>query len=92
MISVSNNSRGLPVAAMLFSIPLFFTYPIKHVLFPEGLPFVIMYTWGLVAVVAVPILLVAEFVVSFRIFMSAPASSHAPLCLGMVPPYLLHPC
>lgn len=69
----------LPPVAIFFSIPLLFTYPIRHVLFPEGLLFVFMYTWGLISVVAVPIPLLVELIVSFRLVMSVPAFSHRPL-------------
>lgn len=76
MILVGKNSRVLPILAMFFSIPLFFTYPIKHVLFPEGLLFVFMYSWGLLSAIAVPILLLVELIVSFRLVISVPALSH----------------
>jgi hypothetical protein len=44
------------------SLPLFASYPIKHVLFSQGYFFVVVYTWGLIAVLAVPVLLAAEVV------------------------------
>jgi len=60
--------RWLAVATIVMSIPLFASYPIKHTLFP-GYAFVAMFTWGLIAVLAVPILLGCEFliiVIAFR--------------------------
>jgi hypothetical protein len=45
---------------MFMSIPLFASYPIKHTLFPPGYAFVAMFTWGLIAVPIVPVLLGCE--------------------------------
>ena len=54
--------RWLAFATLFMSIPLFASYPIKHVLFAPGYGFVAMYTWGLVAVPTLPALLLAEIV------------------------------
>ena len=37
-----------------FGLPLYFTKLIRETRFPEGLTFVFVYTWGLIAVVALP--------------------------------------
>jgi hypothetical protein len=51
--------NGLTVA---MALPLFLTYWIKHTSLPSG-EFAIFYTWALVSVIAVPVLIVAEFAV-----------------------------
>ncbi len=49
-------TKLIAVVAVLASVPLFFTYPIKHALFPRGYLFVFMYSSGLLSVLVVPIL------------------------------------
>jgi len=44
------NSIALAIITIIMSIPLFLSYNIKHVLFPEGLPFVFLFSWGLLSV------------------------------------------
>ena len=56
-------ARVLPVVTTVMSIPLFFSYPIKYALVPEGLLFILLFTWGLLGAITVPILLVAECIV-----------------------------
>ncbi len=53
------------------SIPLFLSYNIKYGVFPDGMPYVLLFTWGLLSVIAVPILLFIESVVIFRIVKSS---------------------
>jgi len=52
------------------SIPLVLSYNIKYFVFPEGYPYVILYTWGLLSVFLVPILLLVECVLTFRMVAS----------------------
>jgi hypothetical protein len=52
--------RWLAMATIFMSIPLFASYPIKHTMFPAGYGFVAMYTWGLIAVLVLPVLLLGE--------------------------------
>lgn len=58
-----DNSMTIAIITMIMSIPLFLSYNIKHVVFPEGLTFVFFFSWGLVSVPTVPILLLIELVV-----------------------------
>src|SRR5438874_10667499 len=53
-------TKLIAVVAVLASVPLFFTYQIKHVLFPRGYLFVFMYSAALLSVLVVPILFVVE--------------------------------
>lgn len=51
---------------VIFGLPLYFTKLIHESQFPEGLSFILMYTWGLLAVVALPILLLVQFYLVIR--------------------------
>lgn len=62
--------RWLPIITIAMSIPLLLSYNIKHFAFPAGYPYVVLYTWGLLSVLIVPILLLVECVVTFRIVVS----------------------
>jgi hypothetical protein len=64
------HSKGLSVATITMSIPLLLSYNIKYGVFPEGMPYVFLYTWGLLSVIAVPILLFTECVVTLRLIKS----------------------
>jgi formate/nitrite transporter FocA (FNT family) len=55
--SLSNWVAGLTIS---LGLPLYFTTLIRDARFPQGLPFVVMYTWGLVAVVVLPIALLMQ--------------------------------
>jgi hypothetical protein len=59
--------KWLPIITIAMSIPLLLSYNIKHLVFPDGYAYVILYTWGLSSVLIVPILLIVECVVTFRI-------------------------
>lgn len=68
------NSIMLAIITIIMSIPLFLSYNIKHVVFPEGLPFVILFSWGLVSVFLVPILLLVEIGVLCSLLLSSELS------------------
>jgi hypothetical protein len=53
-------ARWVAGLTIFFGLPLFFTKLIREARVPEGMPFVIVFTWGLIAVVALPILLLAQ--------------------------------
>ncbi len=55
-------TRLITIVTALFSIPLFFTYQIKHTLFPQGYLFVFMFSAGLISVLIVPVLLLLEVI------------------------------
>lgn len=63
--------RWLPTITIAMSIPLLLSYNIKHLVFPAGYPYVVLYTWGLMSVLIVPILLLVECVVTFRIVVAS---------------------
>lgn len=72
----------LPVLVVAMSLPLFFSVQLKHPpTFLEGLPFVAVWTWGIVAAVVLPLLLVVEggtcaWLLSQRVGERSPLSWH----------------
>ncbi len=61
-------ARWVAGLTIFFGLPLYFTKLIRETRFPEGMPFVFVYTWGLIAVVALPILLLVQLYFLFRGF------------------------
>jgi hypothetical protein len=63
-------TKVIAVASVLASVPLFFTYQIKHGLLPQGYLFVFLFSGALIGVVVVPALFIVEtllIVVSTRL-------------------------
>lgn len=60
---------------IFFGLPLYFTKLIRETRFPEGFPFIVMHTWGLVAVVALPAFLLMELYVVIRASTGGPEES-----------------
>jgi hypothetical protein len=58
--------KWLAWLTMIFGLPLYFTKLIHESRFAEGVSFILMYTWALIAVVALPILLLAQFYLLVR--------------------------
>jgi hypothetical protein len=58
--------KWLAWLTMIFGLPLYFTKLIHESRFAEGASFVLIYTWGLLGVVALPILLLAQFYLLIR--------------------------
>jgi len=52
--------KWLAGLTIFFGSPLYFTKFIRETRIAEGFPFVFIYTWGLVAVVALPVFLLAQ--------------------------------
>lgn len=73
---------------IFFGLPLYFTKLIRETRFPEGMVFVFMYTWGLVAVVALPIFLVVQLYFLIRVLKAGDREalfvSAFALCFGVV--------
>jgi hypothetical protein len=68
----------LATTTIVMSVPLLLSYNIKYFVFPEGYAYVILYTWGLLSVFLVPILLLAEVVSTFRIVASRNIAQRRP--------------
>ncbi len=60
---------------IFFCLPLYFTKLIRETRFPEGFSFIVMYTWGLVAVVALPAFLLVDLYLLFRALKGGPEES-----------------
>jgi hypothetical protein len=52
--------KWLAGLTIFFGLPLYFTKFIRETRFAEGFPCVFIYTWALVAVVVLPVFLLAE--------------------------------
>jgi hypothetical protein len=64
-------TRWLAGLMIFFALPLYFTKLIRETRIPEGIPFVVVYTWGLISVVAVPVLLLVHLYFLLRYFKGA---------------------
>jgi len=69
-----DNSLPLVILTIVMSVPLLLSYNIRYVIFPEGLPFAILYAWGLVSVFVVPILFLTEVILVWRLARSSETS------------------
>ena len=72
-------SKWIPVATIVMSIPLLLSYNIKYVAFPEGMPYVFLFTWGLLSVFILPLLLFAEFILIVHVIKSPYSVNQKPL-------------
>jgi hypothetical protein len=55
-------TKVIALATILMSIPLLLSFNIKYQWFPRGLGYALLFFWGLVSVIAVPILLAVGIV------------------------------
>lgn len=69
MVTVTSGLlRWVSILTVFFGVPLYLTKLIHENRFPEGMPFVFMYTWGLISVVVLPILLLLQLYLLLRGF------------------------
>ena len=64
---------------VVMSIPFLLSFNIKYVWFPQGLPYVFLYSWGLLSVFVTPALVLLGFVTTIRIWLSSEGSSKSSL-------------
>jgi hypothetical protein len=64
-------SRYLAITTLLMSIPLLLSYNLKFGPFPQGIPYVLVWSWAVVSFFAVPVLLAFECVVAGWIALKA---------------------
>jgi len=91
-MSTPSLAKWFAVFTTVFSLPLYFTKFIREIRVPEGLSFVFVYTWGLIAVVTLPVLLLAQLYFLFRGLKRGPEGSDRSLvsissfalCIGLV--------
>ncbi len=77
---------------IFFALPLYFTKFIRETRFAEGFPFVFSYSWGLVAVLALPVFLLAQLYFLARALRRGSAASERRLlffnafafCFGLI--------
>ena len=77
---------------IFFGLPLYFTKFIRETQLAGGFPFVFIYTWGLVAVVALPVFLLAQLYFLARALRREPEASERRLlsfcsfafCFGLI--------
>jgi hypothetical protein len=71
--------KGLPLVTLVMSLPLFLSAQLKSLPeFLRGLPFVALWSWGVVAVVMVPVLIAIECAICVR-FLWHRAGDRSPL-------------
>jgi hypothetical protein len=63
--------KVLAVLTAVMSIPLLLSYDIKYGRFPAGLPYALLFFWGLLSVVVVPMLLLVGLTMAFLIVKSS---------------------
>jgi hypothetical protein len=72
--------RLLVVVTVAMSFPLFFTFQLKHPPdFLEGLPFIILWSWGILAAVSLPILVVIDVVICSWLLWQRPRGAQSAL-------------
>jgi hypothetical protein len=77
---------------IFFGLPLYFTKFIREARFAEGFPLVFIYSWGLVAVLALPVFLLAQLCFVVRALRRGSAASERRLlffssfafCFGLI--------
>jgi hypothetical protein len=63
--------KAIALATAVMSIPLLLSYNIKYQKFPQGLPYLFLYFWGLFSGFATPVLLLLSAVTTIRIVTSS---------------------
>jgi len=71
--------KRIALLTVVMSIPLLLSFNIKYVWFPQGLPYIFLYSWGLLSVFVTPALVLLGFVTTIRIWHSSEASNKTSL-------------
>jgi hypothetical protein len=82
-------ARATSLLTVVISIPLFLSYNIKYQRFPEGIPYVLLYTSGLLSVWVTPVLVLLGLVVCVRILQRSGAPDRAACLAWNVPGVLV---
>jgi hypothetical protein len=77
-------TKTLAVATVIVSVPLLLSFNIKYQLFPEGLPYALLYFGGLLSVYLTPVFLISGLIVRARILRSPDISKEASLRWNLV--------
>ena len=82
---MSSLNASLPIVTMVMSAPLFLSFQLKRPPdFLHGIPFIVLWTWGVLATVAVPVLIVAEVAYCVWIFTAKATRPRPPLTWHVV--------
>jgi hypothetical protein len=77
-ISMSTRTvKNIALVTVVMSIPLLLSYNIKYQYFPQGLPYLFLFFWGLFSVYATPALLLLSVITTIRIGMSSNQSTRS---------------
>jgi hypothetical protein len=71
--------KRIALLTVVMSIPLLLSFNIKYGWFPQGLPYVFLYSWGLLSVFVTPALVLLGFVTTIRIWLSPDGSNRTSL-------------
>jgi hypothetical protein len=82
----------LALLTVVMSIPLLLSFNIKYVWFPQGLPYIFLYSWGLLSVLVTPVLMLLGIITTIHIWLSSDVKSKASLfawnslglCVGII--------
>jgi hypothetical protein len=87
MGSISMSPRTVKNIALFtsfMSVPLLLSYNIKYQKFPQGLPYLFLYFWGLLSAFVTPVLLLVSVITTIRIFISSnPSNRSSPLAWNL---------
>ena len=73
----SRTVKNIALFTSFMSVPLLLSYNIKDQKFPQGLPYLFLYFWGLLSLFVTPVLLVVSVMTTIRIFMSSNPSNRS---------------
>jgi hypothetical protein len=59
--------KRIALLTVVMSIPLLLSFNVKYGWFPQGLPYVFLYSWGVLSVFVTPALVLLGFVTTIRI-------------------------
>ena len=82
---MSSSNASLPITTLVASAPLFLSFQLKQP--PDslhGTPFILLWTWGVLATVAVPLLVAAEVVYCVSILVTRRGRPRPPLTWHVV--------
>lgn len=71
--------KWIALLTVVTSIPLLLSFNIKHVWFPQGLPYLFLYFGGLLSVFVTPAFAVLGFVTTIRIWLTSERSNNTSL-------------
>jgi hypothetical protein len=74
---IAEATKAIAIATIVMSIPLLLTYNLKYQIFPEGMPYFLLFFWWLLSMYLVPVLLVVGIVLTISLVRSSDVSRRA---------------